>query len=598
MKYLKTGLIMMFCLTLCGCGFIDGFNAANSLSIDSGQEEIVSEDNSGQSDEEENEIQETEEDVPAYDEFITSSSEQADKYKVVAGMASVGYEAGTYTCDRCGEVLREYYIETVQLTDMEIPYVEQFNEFIREKQEGWIAHAQDWYDAYGDDYLDDCDWHYLWKTEIELEGVTRYVFESGEDEEQFACLELDYYQYVYTGGAHGVPIKFRYLFNLEDGSEITIEDICNVSEEEFRRLAAEYTVKDYQTNDDRYYETDEESLYDMVYGYINFNSLLRLGSEGVIIEHYPYNVGPYGSWFIEITIPYEDLGMRLVEIRGSNGAEELIEDEEIFMSFLNGETDAIFEEDFQSDLSYICVERDYDYDTNSYSHTYAFDPATPLSYAQLTGSVEEEAGRNHASGEIEKSYAILNTVSGKQILAVKYENLGIYSPNDTSDAVFFFAVNDGQLYMTYAYDSWARSYVYIYGELIIRGAGSAGAGDHFTWGGFIDETGHYQMVYEAETLAGYYVSMYSAYTYGMGWRSDGCGFILMETPDEYYYWYEVDDYEDPVDFEKLDAFIDYLEADGMTEIDSVGDAINEAFESAGITYDSDIPAFDGWILLD
>lgn len=43
--------------------------------------------------------------------------------------------------------------------------------------------------------------------------------------------------------------------------------------------------------------------------------------------------------------------------------------------------------------------------------------------------------------------------------------------------------------MTYAYDSWVRSYTDIYGELIIEGAGSAGAGDHFSWSGFIEAAG-------------------------------------------------------------------------------------------------------------
>ena len=41
-----------------------------------------------------------------------------------------------------------------------------------------------------------------------------------------------------------MPYTLTYLFDLDDGSIVSVEDILNVSEEEFRPLAAEYTVED------------------------------------------------------------------------------------------------------------------------------------------------------------------------------------------------------------------------------------------------------------------------------------------------------------------------------------------------------------------
>ena len=272
-----------------------------------------------------------------------------------------------------------------------------------------------------------------------------------------------------------------------------------------------------------------------------------------------------------------------------NELEPSIFDEDIFMQFINGEISAKIEADFESDLSYAGVIDDYSSD----SITYTFDTTGTTSLNQLISSIIDSMELSASDNAVKTYYAIANTLSGKPILAVKLENLGIYSQGDDSFAVFLFAVNDGQLYMTFAYDCWARSWVEMLDSMIFSGGGSGGAGDGFSWTFYIDETGHYKSLYEMEMLMGEWVAMHGYYTLGMdsaGSWSEGCEVYLLTTPQGNYYEYEADD---TVDKEQLNIFTSLLEANGMTHADDVGDVIDAIYKANGIP--DNLSYFDGWI---
>lgn len=113
-----------------------------------------------------------------------------------------------------------------------------------------------------------------------------------------------------------MPYKLTYLFDLDDGSIVSVEDILNVSEEEFRTLAAEYTVEDFRENGEKYFSSDEDSIYEYAYKYVDFDHFMHFSVEGVVIEYSPYELGSFGAGFIPATIPYEELGIRLVDVYG------------------------------------------------------------------------------------------------------------------------------------------------------------------------------------------------------------------------------------------------------------------------------------------
>ncbi len=274
-------------------------------------------------------------------------------------------------------------------------------------------------------------------------------------------------------------------------------------------------------------------------------------------------------------------------------------DQTIFRRFLNNEISAKFSESFQNDLSIVCYE--YSPGTEG-EETYTFSGKESLTYEDLKNAVDATL-YPEPSGE-ERYYAICSTIGTGEVLAVKFQNLGLYSPEDTSYAVFFFAVRDGELYMTYAYDSWDRNFTEISEHFVLSGYGSSGAGDVESWMGYIDETGHYKEIYTMRTLYDDWVAMYDYDDFGMNsdWSwSQGSVFYLLDTQDGSYYCYEA---SDTVDTEKLDVFISFLEGKGMRRLDvdgkledAVGEIINAAYEKHGVASGEFVP-FDGWIALD
>lgn len=281
----------------------------------------------------------------------------------------------------------------------------------------------------------------------------------------------------------------------------------------------------------------------------------------------------------------EEQEAEIVSVEETPPAEERLSDEEIFQQFLNGEAEAALEAKPNYSLSYACTVMDYE----TWEQSYTFDSQETISLAQLRTAVEESPGLRISNMEID--YAITETVSGKPMLAVRHQNLGIYDPSDDSNAVFFFAVNDGVLTMTYAYDTWARSYVTLCENLIFPAHGSSGAGDSSDWCSYIDETGHYKLLYDLRTLGGPWVAMYDWEDFGMDtdW-SNNCVCYLLTTQEGSFYALEVNG---PVDSGKLDTFVAYLESMGMSPIDDVGEAISTAYATSGIP-EGDLTPFDSW----
>ena len=256
------------------------------------------------------------------DDYALSRLGIVDEYRGIFDVAHVGYEAKSYNCSKCGEVMFEYYVETFTLSDQVVPYAEKMNEYLQEKIWNYIeteekyAQAELDYETAETDSDELC--HFYETREKRFDGTTQYTFSLSGVDVDITCLEVDISGYEYYGGAHGYPIRERDIFDLQDGSLITIGDICEISEDEFRSLAAEYTVKDYLESDGEYFPTDEESLYLTVYDYAGFDCLMHLNSKGVVIEYSPYFLGPYASGYIEVTIPYKDLGLHLTDIYGVN----------------------------------------------------------------------------------------------------------------------------------------------------------------------------------------------------------------------------------------------------------------------------------------
>lgn len=259
----------------------------------------------------------------ADDAHMLTRLDVVDEYHGIFDMCEITYATDSYRCGNCGELIYEYYVEGMQLYGDGDPAIDQINETLAEELDSTLTSMKERMEGYQTsgavwDHL--CDSYTARITlEEEVDGITKYRFDKDGQEEELICLEADYSGYDYSGGAHGYPWRLHFLFDLSDGSEIGMADVIGVSEEEFRALAAEYTVADYLGENGRlYFETDEDTLYETVYKYAGFDCEMYLGADGVVVEYFPYHLGPYGSGTIEVTVPYEELGLKLLEIYGVN----------------------------------------------------------------------------------------------------------------------------------------------------------------------------------------------------------------------------------------------------------------------------------------
>lgn len=274
-------------------------------------------------------------------------------------------------------------------------------------------------------------------------------------------------------------------------------------------------------------------------------------------------------------------------------------DEEIFIRFLNNEIEAVFSETFQNDMQYACR-----VSVIGNEAVYTFSGKESLTYEELKAAVDASELNYVDVSEEERYYAFLSTIDGGEVFAVKFQNLGIYCSGDNSYAVFFFAVNDGVLYVTYAYDDWARSATTIKEPLLLNGGGSSGAEHHHGWSGYIDKTGQYREIYSAEYLSDEWIAMEAYYRYDLNdldqSQCEGCTLELLEMQDGKYYccYYYDDEADEFADIEIFADFCAHLEEDGMRkiEIDEEINMIDAAYEEIGFT-EAGMP-FDSWIAWD
>lgn len=247
------------------------------------------------------------------------------EYPGLFDMGEVAYQSGGYTCPDCGEVIGEYYAEQIRLSEEEVPYAEVINPILMEKtefdmEEEWRSYAE----------TTDCKNHTGTNTyEWYAGGVTQFTFSRTGQEEELVYLEAYYSGNYYFAGGRPQQLYGAYYFDLADGSETYIEDILGVSEEEFRTLVAEYTVAECRERNDHGFDADDDdlwnALYDDIYEYASFEQFGRadyyyhmyFGGEGLVVSYASFDFEPFETAFLETTIPYEDLGLELVDIYGT-----------------------------------------------------------------------------------------------------------------------------------------------------------------------------------------------------------------------------------------------------------------------------------------
>lgn len=259
------------------------------------------------------------------------------------------------------------------------------------------------------------------------------------------------------------------------------------------------------------------------------------------------------------------------------------EDVELFQAFLRGEVEAVAGDDFHNSMQYVGYRDDVWMGTDT------------MSVQELTELVEGPAYQGEVENyhiEMKADYAILKTMGGRPMLVMRYDKFLGY---EAFLSYFIFGNYDGQLHLTYARDSWSRSYTELHEGLIFSGYGSGGAGDHFTWCGYIGEDGYYQIVYDGELLSGLWVAMDAYEIFGVDdidWSSN-CLCELLTTDEGKFY--DLDGMEGAdladTDQEKLALLRQYYAEQGYTEVDDAEAVIADAKAAHGM---EDPPVIEDW----
>ncbi|MGN0327168.1 MAG: RsiV family protein [Lachnospiraceae bacterium] len=250
---------------------------------------------------------------------------QEEEYPGTYDIGTITAEGDSVYCPDCGELLCRYYLEEMALSEEVIPNADAMNRILQEKYLERLESAEDMAAGVFDGYGHVCDEYTALQTwDLYYDGATQFSFVRDGEDVEHTVLQIAERGYEFWGGAHGYPIRNYMIFSEEDGSLVTLEKVIGIDEDAFRTLAAEYTLADYKASQELEecpyfdFDTEEEFLYQKVYEYAGFDCLLRLTKEGVMIEYSPYQLGPYVAGYIEVLIPYEELG---VTLRATYGTE-------------------------------------------------------------------------------------------------------------------------------------------------------------------------------------------------------------------------------------------------------------------------------------
>lgn len=228
-----------------------------------------------------------------------------DRHVDLFDYGTVEYASYSYACPKCGTILNQRYAECFVLDDKYSENADIINQYMHENLEAFVEDnfldSSDYYETECADHQANPQWY-----RVTADWTVSKV-EIIDDK----YLTVNMGGYWYGGGAHGYPSRNQYLFDLETGEELSIEDFYTGSEKDFKTLVAEKTRDYYRSHD--YYEnpfyTDDE---DIIYSDAYENVFLDDGNieylyNGIIYYYPPYLMGPYAAGYIDIFIPYSEL---------------------------------------------------------------------------------------------------------------------------------------------------------------------------------------------------------------------------------------------------------------------------------------------------
>ncbi|MDD3368466.1 MAG: DUF3298 domain-containing protein [Lachnospiraceae bacterium] len=234
--------------------------------------------------------------------YTKNTTDQNQGEVLLEGLTDEGWsELGTMQAEQ-----GESYYEDILISDA---YVEWFvlngDTPAVQKINATLKNAADADISYGKDLGNDWDAEYI-KEEFFIPGGYSSTFTGiTYRDDNYLCMGMS--SYDFQGGAHGMPGRVYYLFDLNTGDQLQLSDVVGNTEEELNQIIVDAFTE---------YSTDPDSgLFpeglDSVKNSAGFDSNFYLTEEGLCIYYYPYDIAPYAAGFPEVTIPYDKLDMKI-----------------------------------------------------------------------------------------------------------------------------------------------------------------------------------------------------------------------------------------------------------------------------------------------
>lgn len=214
------------------------------------------------------------------------------------GTAEGGSEIAV--CPFCQKEIYCVYTEQFVL-DERYPNADRINEYLQEKNEEVLNNVRN-----EEEITEENDWH----LDEGFRAETNKIVIQSVQEVGAHYLQVEYDGYWDGGGAHGMPYRNYYLFDLDTGERVLFTDLYEGTEEAFKQLAAEYTVLDWKEDSRNYFAQSEEAVYSDAYSCVSTDMDIKFGEDGVSVIYDPYLMGSYATGFIEVEIPYEALELK------------------------------------------------------------------------------------------------------------------------------------------------------------------------------------------------------------------------------------------------------------------------------------------------
>ncbi|WP_288543065.1 RsiV family protein [uncultured Clostridium sp.] len=126
-------------------------------------------------------------------------------------------------------------------------------------------------------------------------------------DDHYVCVRADGYEY--TGGAHGTPFRQYFVFDRETGARLSLSDVLENPVEELQaKVGAAFRELAEKTN--FAFESPEDLEHTVADG-ISYESPFYLSETGVVFYYAPYEIASYAEGFPEVTIPYNELEMKI-----------------------------------------------------------------------------------------------------------------------------------------------------------------------------------------------------------------------------------------------------------------------------------------------